>query len=123
MSALSSEISRRRIRPALGHAPEPGYPKMSNIIEVHDLRKSFGHFEAVKGISFSVERGMGFGFLGPNGAETPTPIKILTPLPSPTPGTSIIDGKPPAAESRAVRRSLGIVFQDPSLDDDLAASE
>jgi ABC-2 type transport system ATP-binding protein len=93
------------------------------IIEVRDLRKHFGTFEAVKGISFSIERGQTFGFLGPNGAGKSTTIKMLTTLLVPTSGTMQIDGNDPTKDAPAVRRSLGIVFQDPSLDDDLSARE
>lgn len=96
---------------------------MTAIIEVRDLKKSFGAFEAVKGISFSVERGRTFGFLGPNGAGKSTTIKMLTTLLAPTSGTISVDGNDPDKHAHAVRHSLGIVFQDPSLDDDLSASE
>jgi ABC-2 type transport system ATP-binding protein len=94
-----------------------------NIIEVKDLRKSFGGFDAVKGISFSVEQGKTFGFLGPNGAGKSTTIKMLTTLLRPTSGTILIDGKDPTKYPDAVRHSFGIVFQDPSLDEDLTARE
>ncbi len=96
---------------------------MTDIIEVKDLEKSFGALEAVKGISFSVEQGTTFGFLGPNGAGKSTTIKMLTTLLRPTSGTILIDGNNPATHPDAVRRSFGIVFQDPSLDDDLTAWE
>ena len=96
---------------------------MTNIIEVKDLEKSFGALEAVKGISFSVEQGTTFGFLGPNGAGKSTTIKMLTTLLRPTSGRILIDGNNPATHPDAVRRSFGIVFQDPSLDDDLTAWE
>lgn len=62
---------------------------MTAIIEVRDLKKNFGAFEAVKGISFSVERGRTFGFLGPNGAGKSTTIKMLTTLLAPTSGTTL----------------------------------
>jgi ABC-2 type transport system ATP-binding protein len=96
---------------------------MPNIIEVKDLKKSFGSFEAVKGISFSVGQGTTFGFLGPNGAGKSTTIKMLTTLLRPTSGTILIDGHDPARKPDAVRRAFGIVFQDPSLDEDLTAWE
>lgn len=96
---------------------------MTAIIEVRDLKKNFGAFEAVKGISFSVERGRTFGFLGPNGTGKSTTIKMLTTLLAPTSGTISVDGNDPGKHAYAVRRSLGIVFQDPSLDDDLSAAE
>ena len=95
----------------------------SNIIEVKDLKKRFGAFEAVKGVSFSVAQGQTFGFLGPNGAGKSTTIKMLTTLLRPTSGTMPVDGADPVKDPHAVRRSFGIVFQDPSLDDDLTAWE
>jgi ABC-2 type transport system ATP-binding protein len=96
---------------------------MSNIIEVNDLTKTFGSVEAVKGISFSVPQGATFAFLGPNGAGKSTTIKMLTTLLRPTSGTILIDGHDPARNPDAVRRVFGIVFQDPSLDEDLTAWE
>jgi len=96
---------------------------MTDIIEVHDLRKGFGPIEAVKGVSFSIQKGQTFGFLGPNGAGKSTTIKMLTTLLTPTSGTIRIDGKDPTKDPHAVRLGLGIVFQDHSLDDDLTARE
>ncbi len=96
---------------------------MASIIEVKDLRKSFGAVDAVNGISFSIEPGTTFGFLGPNGAGKSTTIKMLTTLLQPSSGTIRVEGHDPTSDPAAVRRSFGIVFQDPSLDDDLTASE
>jgi ABC-2 type transport system ATP-binding protein len=93
------------------------------MIEVEKLEKSFGDFKAVKGISFSVPEGGIFAFLGPNGAGKSTTIKMLTTLLHPSAGSIRINGHDPVTESDAVRRSFGIVFQDPSLDDDLTAWE
>ncbi len=94
-----------------------------NSIEVHNLTKRFGDFTAVDDISFSVRAGERFAFLGPNGAGKSTTIKMLTTLLSPTSGTITINGFDPVKDADAVRRSFGIVFQDPSLDDDLTAWE
>lgn len=94
-----------------------------NIIEVVDLKKEYGSLIAVNGISFSVSRGEIFAFLGPNGAGKSTTIKMLTTLLKPTGGKMQIDGKDPVTENKEVRKSFGIVFQDPSLDDDLTAYE
>ena len=94
-----------------------------NIIEVKELTKKFGDFTAVDSISFDVEHGGIFAFLGPNGAGKSTTIKMLTTLLHPTTGTIMIDGHNPVTESDAVRHSCGIVFQDPSLDDELTAWE
>jgi ABC-2 type transport system ATP-binding protein len=93
------------------------------IIEVKDLQKKFGDFTAVDGISFEVEKGEIFGFLGPNGAGKSTTIKMLTTLLHPTRGTISVDGHDPMKDSDAVRHAFGIVFQDPSLDEDLTAYE
>ena len=93
------------------------------IIEVKNLTKKFGDFVAVKDVSFEVEKGNIFAFLGPNGAGKSTTIKMLTTLLTPTSGTLFIDGKDVKKNPREVRRSFGIVFQDPSLDDELTAYE
>jgi ABC-2 type transport system ATP-binding protein len=93
------------------------------IIEVKNLTKKFGDFTAVKDVSFSVEKGGIFSFLGPNGAGKSTTIKMLTTLLTPTSGTLFIDGNDVAENPRDTRRSFGIVFQDPSLDDELTAYE
>ena len=96
---------------------------MANIIEVKNLTKEFGEFTAVKDVSFSVEEGGIFAFLGPNGAGKSTTIKMLTTLLHPTSGTMVINGNDPVTEPDLVRHSFGIVFQDPSLDEDLTALE
>src|SRR5271154_3698060 len=96
---------------------------MENIIEVKDLTKKFGDFTAVDGVSFKVAKGEMVAFLGPNGAGKSTTIKMLTTLLEPTSGSIIINGHDPVREPDAVRKSFGIVFQDPSLDDDLTAYE
>lgn len=94
-----------------------------NIIEVKNLTKKFGDFTAVNDISFSVAKGEIFAFLGPNGAGKSTTIKMLTTLLHPTSGEISLDGKNPVTDSDAVRHAFGIVFQDPSLDDELTAEE
>jgi ABC-2 type transport system ATP-binding protein len=96
---------------------------MTSIIEVRDLEKKFGNFTAVNQISFSVEAGEIFAFLGPNGAGKTTTIKMLTTLLHPTHGSIRIAGKDPVTQQRETRESFGIVFQDPSLDDELTAWE
>ena len=92
-------------------------------IEVKNLTKKFKDFTAVNDISFNVAAGEIFAFLGPNGAGKSTTIKMLTTLLHPTTGEIKINGHDPVTESDAVRHSLGIVFQDPSLDDELTAWE
>ncbi len=94
-----------------------------NIIEVEKLTKKFGEFAAVNNISFSVAAGEIFAFLGPNGAGKSTTIKMLTTLLQPTAGSLKVNGFDPVADPDAARHSFGIVFQDPSLDDDLTAFE
>ena len=94
-----------------------------NIIEVKNLVKKFGDFVAVDDISFDVKRGEIFAFLGPNGAGKSTTIKMLTTLLNPTSGSLLLDGNNPVLDSNKVRKSFGIVFQDPSLDDELTAWE
>jgi len=96
---------------------------MGAMIEVRDLVKKFGDFCAVDHITFAVPEGKIFGFLGPNGAGKTTTIKMLTTVLDPTSGELRVDGRDPRKEQRQVRRSFGIVFQDPSLDDELTAQE
>lgn len=98
-------------------------PDSTAIITVSDLSKQFGTLTAVDHVSFSVERGEIFAFLGPNGAGKTTTIKMLTTLLRPTSGTIRLNGHDPLHDQEAVRRSFGIVFQDPSLDDELTAWE
>ena len=94
-----------------------------NMIEVRELVKTFGEFTAVDHISFDVPAGMIFGFLGPNGAGKTTTIKMLTTILRPASGSIRIAGFDPLHQQHDVRRSFGIVFQDPSLDGDLTALE
>lgn len=93
------------------------------MIEVKDLVKKFGDFTAVGGISFNVGAGEIFAFLGPNGAGKSTTIKMLTTLLQPTAGRMLLDGQDPVSQKSSARRTFGIVFQDPSLDDELTAWE
>ncbi len=96
---------------------------MENIIEVEHLVKDFGGFRAVNDVSFTVKAGQTFSFLGPNGAGKTTTIKMLTTLLHPTSGKIRVNGFDPVTQQSDVRRSFGIVFQDPSLDDELTAYE
>lgn len=96
---------------------------MSPIVEAKNVTKTFKDFTAVNDISFSVEKGEIFAFLGPNGAGKTTTIKMLTTLLRPTSGSVELDGHDPTVAQSAARRSFGIVFQDPSLDDELTAYE
>jgi len=96
---------------------------MSPIIEVKNLTKKFKEFTAVDNISFEVTNGEIFAFLGPNGAGKSTTIKMLTTLLSPSSGSIMINGFNPSKDQDDVRKSFGIVFQDPSLDEELTAYE
>jgi ABC-2 type transport system ATP-binding protein len=93
------------------------------VIHVHDLVKTFGEIKAVDHISFDVSEGEIFAFLGPNGAGKTTTIQMLTTLVAPTSGTIALDGIDPRQHPHDVRRRFGIVFQDPSLDNELTAYE
>ena len=93
------------------------------MIRVSNLVKSYGDFMAVKDISFEVQEGEIFAFLGPNGAGKTTTIKILTTLLKPTSGSVQLDGLDPSVHHNEARKRFGIVFQDPSLDDELTAYE
>jgi ABC-2 type transport system ATP-binding protein len=92
-------------------------------IEVTDLTKSYGDTEAVRGVSFTVPRGEVFGFLGPNGAGKSTTINMLCTLARPTSGTARVGGHDVTTQRDAVRRHIGLVFQDPTLDGYLTAEQ
>ena len=92
-------------------------------IEVRDLKKSFGEVEAVRGVSFEVAPGEVFGFLGPNGAGKSTTIGVLCTLVRPTGGGATVAGHDVASERDAVRRNIGLVFQDTTLDGYLSAEQ
>jgi ABC-2 type transport system ATP-binding protein len=93
------------------------------MIRIANLVKKYGDVSAVNDISLDVRQGEIFAFLGPNGAGKTTTIKMLTTLLTPTSGTLEIDGLNPITQSTEVRRRFGIVFQDPSLDQELTAYE
>jgi len=92
-------------------------------VAVADLRKTYGDFEAVKGVSFDVAPGETFGFLGPNGAGKSTTISMLCTLIKPSGGHATVDGFAVVAQRMEVRRRIGLVFQDTTLDDYLTAEE
>ncbi len=94
-----------------------------NVIEVNNLTKKFDKLEAVRGVSFDVKEGEIFGFLGPNGAGKSTTIGILSTLVKPTSGSAVVNGFEVIKDKDDVRKSIGLVFQDPSLDDRLTAME
>jgi ABC-2 type transport system ATP-binding protein len=92
-------------------------------IEVSDLWKRFGDMEAVRGVDFTVAPGEVFGFLGPNGAGKTTTINMLCTLAKPTSGSAHVAGHDVVRERDDVRRHIGLVFQDPTLDGYLTAAQ
>jgi ABC-2 type transport system ATP-binding protein len=92
-------------------------------IQVNGLEKSFGEVEAVRGVSFEVAAGEVFGFLGPNGAGKTTTINMLCTLAKPTGGSALVAGHDVVRERDDVRRHIGLVFQDPTLDGYLTAEQ
>ena len=96
---------------------------MPSAIDVVHLVKRFNGVTAVDDISLAVEPGEIFGFLGPNGAGKTTTINILCTLLHPTSGAAHVAGFDVATHAREVRRAIGIIFQDPSLDERLTAEE
>jgi ABC-2 type transport system ATP-binding protein len=93
------------------------------MVEVKDLVKSFGHFNAVDNISFKVAPGERFALLGPNGAGKSTTIKMLTTLLKPTSGNLYLNSHDVIKDKALARKSFGIVFQDPSVDTEMTAYE
>ena len=94
-----------------------------NIIEAENLSKRFGQLVAVDQVSLSVTEGEIFGFLGPNGAGKTTTINILCTLLRPTSGTALVNGYDIIRQCNQVRGSIGLVFQDPTLDEYLTGEQ
>jgi ABC-2 type transport system ATP-binding protein len=94
-----------------------------NAIEVKDLTKMFGRLTAVDHLNFTVESGEVFGLLGPNGAGKTTTLSMLCTILKPSSGTAIVNGFEITKQPSEVRKSIGIVFQDPSIDDRLTGRE
>ncbi|MGD0882482.1 MAG: ATP-binding cassette domain-containing protein [Acidimicrobiales bacterium] len=92
-------------------------------IDVHALTKRYGELTAVDGIDFSVGQGEVFAFLGPNGAGKSTTIKMLCTLALPTAGHALVAGFDVTSDAKSVRRHIGLVFQEQTLDDQLTAEE
>ncbi|TDC82111.1 ATP-binding cassette domain-containing protein [Actinomadura sp. 7K507] len=92
-------------------------------VEVDGLIKRFGEVEAVRGIEFAVRPGEIFGFLGPNGAGKSTTINMLCTLLKPTGGRALVAGYDVVRERDDVRRNIGLVFQDPTLDGYLSGEQ
>src|ERR1019366_9229278 len=92
-------------------------------IDVRGLTKRYGELAAVDGIDFSVGQGEIFAFLGPNGAGKSTTIKMLCTLAHPTSGRATVAGFDVVSMAKSVRRHIGLVFQEQTLDDQLTAEE
>jgi ABC-2 type transport system ATP-binding protein len=96
---------------------------MTHIIETHQLTRKFNGLTAVDNLDITVESGEIFGFLGPNGAGKTTTINMLCTILKPTSGYAKVNGFDIVKDAMNVRRSIGIVFQDPSIDDRLTGRE
>jgi ABC-2 type transport system ATP-binding protein len=123
MHASSDATLRRSGADQAPPGPAPEHAQDGVAVSVHGLRKSYDDLEAVCGIDFEVAAGETFGFLGPNGAGKTTTINILCTLVEPTAGTARVAGHDVRSERRAVRRNIGLVFQETTLDNYLTAEE
>jgi ABC-2 type transport system ATP-binding protein len=94
-----------------------------SIIEIKSLTKTFGKIQAVRGINLNIEKGEIFGLLGPNGAGKTTTIGMLCTIIRPTSGSATLAGFDVVKNPAEVRRQVGIVFQDPTLDTVLTGHE
>jgi ABC-2 type transport system ATP-binding protein len=92
-------------------------------VDVSSLCKRYGDVEAVKDVSFRVQPGEAFAFLGPNGAGKTTTVKVLCTLVRPTSGRASVGGFDVVRQPKAVRRRIGLVFQEQTLDDRLTAEQ
>ena len=110
------------IRPAT-EATASSPAEGSVAVDVRGLAKRYGEFEAVKSVSFEVAEGETFGFLGPNGAGKSTTINMLCTLVDPTGGHATVAGFDVVTQRPDVRRNIGLVFQDTTLDEYLTADE
>jgi ABC-2 type transport system ATP-binding protein len=108
--------------PAERAAGGPG-PAEGPAVEVASLRKRYGTVQAVSDVSFSIQRGEIFAFLGPNGAGKTTTVRMLCTLTRPGGGHAAVAGFDVARQPQAVRRRIGLVFQEPTLDDRLTAEQ
>ena len=100
-----------------------GMAALDAVIQAQGLVKRYGELEAVRGIDLEVQHGEIFGFLGPNGAGKSTTISILCTLLTPSAGTARVAGVDVVQDPARVRQRIGLVFQDPSLDDQLTGRE
>ena len=93
------------------------------MISARELRKSFGDFEAVKGIDVEVRRGEAFGFLGPNGAGKSSTMRMVAAVSPPSSGELLVLGLDPAEHGSAIRSRLGVCPQEDTLDTELSVRE
>jgi ABC-2 type transport system ATP-binding protein len=114
-------VSAVVVDPPSRTAPVP--PGGTPAVEVMGLTKAYGDLTAVNEVSFDVAQGEIFAFLGPNGAGKSTTIKMLCTLARPTAGSARVAGFDVVDEARLVRRHIGLVFQEQTLDDQLTAEE
>src|SRR3954454_15916030 len=105
---MSTQAQRTGLGMMTGVMPSPA-------ISVHDLRKAYGEFEAVRGLDFRVEQGEVFGLLGPNGAGKTTTVEILEGYRERTGGEVSVLGLDPGRRARALRERVGIVLQQPGI--------
>jgi ABC-2 type transport system ATP-binding protein len=96
---------------------------MPHAIETRHLTKAYNHFKAVDSIDITVDNGEIFGLLGPNGAGKTTTVSMLCTILKPTSGSAFVNGFDIVKQANQVRKSIGIVFQDPSVDDRLTGRE
>lgn len=96
---------------------------MTPIIETNNLTKRFGSHTAVQSVNLTIHKGEVFGLLGPNGAGKTTFLSMLCTILRPTSGSALINGYDIISDHANVRKSIGIVFQDPSVDTDMTSRE
>ena len=96
---------------------------MTFALRIQNLTRRFGNLVAVDNLSFDIRQGEVFGLLGPNGAGKTTTLSMLATMLAPTSGSATVNGISIAEDPDGVRKSIGIVFQDQSLDEELTAAE
>ena len=106
-----------------GHTKGGDLTDGSIAIATHDLRRSFGEFEAVAGVDLAVKTGEIYGFLGPNGAGKSTTVKVLCTLITPSGGTARVAGHDVATDPDGVRLRIGAALQDAAIDPKLTGRE
>jgi len=119
LAAQAGEDAAKRCE-AVSYEPKTPLSPAS-VITATGLARNFGRTRAVRGVSFDVAEGEVFGFLGPNGAGKTTTISMLCTLLAPSAGEATVAGYDIIGRRKDVRRSIGLVFQDPTLDEYLSA--